>query len=129
MRFDFSKDVSPNYEPNSFGGPKECPAFAEPALKLEGDADRYNHRAGNDDYTQPGDLFRLLKADEQQRLVENIARHMTGVPREIQLRAICHFFRADPAYGLGVARALKLDISEYVAKAGMAPAAGDHSRT
>ncbi len=119
MRFDHSKDVSPNYEPNSFNGPKECPAFAEPALKLSGDADRYNHRAGNDDYTQPGNLFRLLKPDAQQRLVENIGRHMTGVPRDIQLRAICHFFRADPAYGLGVARALKLDISEFMAKAGM----------
>jgi catalase len=118
MRFDHSKDVSPNYEPNSFNGPKECPAFAEPALRLAGDADRFNHRAGNDDYTQPGNLYRLLKPDAQQRLVENIARHMTGVPREIQLRAICHFFRADPAYGMGVARALNLDIGEFMAKAG-----------
>lgn len=117
MRFDFSKDVAPNYEPNSFGGPKECPAFAEPALKLEGDADRYNHRAGNDDYTQPGDLFRLLKPEEQDRLCDNIARHMASVPQEIQLRAICHFFRADPNYGMGVAKKLGLDIGEFVAKA------------
>jgi len=117
MRFDFSKDVAPNYEPNSFGGPKECPAFAEPALKLEGDADRYNHRDGNDDYTQPGDLFRLLKPDEQDRLCGNIARHMASVPQEIQMRAICHFFRADPNYGLGVAKKLGIDISEFVAKA------------
>lgn len=124
MRFDSSKDVSLNYEPNSFNGPKECPAFAEPALKLEGDAARYNHRAGNDDYTQPGNLFRLLKPDAQQRLVENIGRHMTGVPQEIQMRAICHFFRADPAYGMGVAKALKLDLSEFMAKAQGADAHG-----
>ena len=123
MRINSGGDVSPNYEPNSFNGPKECPAFAEPALKLEGDADRFNHRAGNDDYTQPGNLYRLLKPDAQQRLVENIGRHMTGVPREIQLRAICHFFRADPNYGLGVARALNLDISEFMAKAGARPSA------
>jgi len=120
MRFDFSKDVSPNYEPNSFGGPKDCPALAEPPLKLEGDADRYNHRIGNDDYTQPGDLFRLFTPEQKERLVGNIARHMTGVPREIQLRQICHFFRADPAYGLGVAKALNLDIGEFLAKAGAA---------
>ncbi len=117
MRFDFSKDVSPNYEPNSFNGPKECPAFNEPGLKLEGDADRYNHRAGNDDYTQPGNLFRLFDAGQRERLFGNIARHMAGVPQEIQLRAICHFFRADPAYGTGVAQALGLDIREFVAKA------------
>jgi catalase len=125
MRFDFSKDVAPNYEPNSFGGPKECPALAEPPLKLEGDAARFNHREGNDDYTQPGNLFRLMTPEAQQRLFGNIARHMTGVPREIQLRQICHFFRADPAYGLGVAKALNLDISEFVAKAqGMTAAGG-----
>lgn len=117
MRFDHSKDVSPNYEPNSFNGPKECPAFAEPALKLEGDADRYNHRAGNDDYTQPGNLFRLMTPEQQERLCGNIGRHMKGVPPEIQMRQICHFFRADPAYGLGVAKALGLDISEFVKKA------------
>jgi catalase len=110
--------TGPNYEPNSFNGPKECPAFAEPALSLSGDADRYNHRAGNDDYTQAGDLFRLFTSEQKERLFGNIGRHMTGVPREIQLRQICHFFRADPAYGLGVAKFLNLDLSEFMAKAG-----------
>lgn len=28
------------YEPNSFGGPFESPEFAEPPLKISGDADR-----------------------------------------------------------------------------------------
>ncbi len=113
MRFDGNGSAGPNYEPNSFGGPKECPAFAEPALPLDGAADRYNHREGNDDYTQPGNLFRLMSPEQQQRLFGNIARHMTGVPREIQLRQICHFFRADPAYGMGVAKALGLDLREF----------------
>ena len=44
----------------------------------------------------------------------NIGRHMTGVPKEIQLRQICHFFRADPAYGMGVAKALQLDLREFM---------------
>ncbi|MFZ5494749.1 MAG: catalase [Verrucomicrobiota bacterium] len=117
MRLDHGQDVSPNYEPNSFGGPQQCPAFAEPALPLAGDADRHDHRAGNDDYTQPGNLYRLMTPEQRDRLVGNIARHMAGVPREIQLRAICHFFRADPGYGLGVAKALHLDIGEFVAQA------------
>lgn len=117
MRFDGNFGAAPNYEPNSLNGPKECPAFAEPPLKIGGDADRYNHRAGNDDFTQAGNLFRLFDAGQKERLFGNIARHMASVPREIQLRQICHFFRADPAYGLGVAKALNLDISEFVAKA------------
>ena len=117
MRFDANGGTGPNYEPNSFNGPKECPAFAEPALPLSGDADRFNHRAGNDNYTQPGNLFRLMTPEQRERLCDNIARHMTGVPREIQLRQICHFFRADPDYGLGVAKALRLDIGEFMASA------------
>jgi catalase len=117
MRFDANGGTGPNYEPNSFGGPKECPAFAEPALPLSGDADRFNHRSGNDDYTQPGDLFRLMTPEQRGRLFGNIARHMASVPRDIQLRQICHFFRADPAYGMGVAKALNLDIGEFMAAA------------
>jgi catalase len=62
-----------------------------------------------------------MPAEAQERLFGNIARHMTGVPREIQLRQICHFFRADPAYGLGVAKALGLDLGEFMAQGGGRP--------
>ena len=34
--------------------------------------------------------------------------------QEIQLRQICHFFRADPAYGIGVAQALGMDLAEFM---------------
>ena len=121
MRFDGNGGGAVNYEPNSFGGPQECPAQAEPPLALSGAVARHDHRAGNDDYTQAGDLFRLLGAAQQERLFGNIARHMAGVPREIQMRQICHFFRADPLYGMGVARALGLDLAGFMPKAG-APA-------
>ena len=114
MRFDGNGGGSVNYEPNTRGGPQECPAFAEPPLKISGDASRYSHREGNDDYTQGGNLFRLFDAEQRERLFGNIGRHITGVPREIQLRQICHFFRADPAYGLGVAKFLNLDLSEFM---------------
>jgi catalase len=99
------------------GRPQQCPAFAEPPLRISGDADRYYYRDGNDDHTQPGNLFRLLNIEQKQRLFGNIARHMTGVPKEIQLRQIRHFLRADPAYGMGVTQALNLDIREFMAKA------------
>jgi catalase len=69
---------------------------------------RYNHRDGNDDYTQAGNLFRLMNSELQKRLCGNIARHMQGgnTPQEIQVRQICHFFRADPRYGSGSQRHL-----------------------
>jgi catalase len=95
------------YEPNSFGGPKEDHGFNEPPLKISGDADRYNHREGNDDYTQPGNLFRLMSAEQKRQLCSNIAEAMTGVPQHIIERQLVHFDKADPAYGDGVRAALK----------------------
>ncbi len=112
MRFDGNGGGSVNYEPNSFGGPVEDPAVKEPPLKILGDADRYDHRQGNDDYTQAGNLFRLLPSDEQDRLMDAIAGAMQGVPEEIVRRQIGHFEKADPAYGAGVARRLGLAAPE-----------------
>jgi catalase len=116
MRFDTNYGGAVNYEPNSQNGPQQCPEFAEPPLALEGVAARHDHRAGNDDYTQPGNLFRLMSSVQKERLFGNIGRHMATVPREIQLRQICHFFRADPAYGAGVARALGINLEKEMAQ-------------
>jgi catalase len=111
MRF-FQNDTGNQdayYEPNSVGGPTQNSHYAEPPLALHGDADRYSHRDGNDDYTQPGNLFRLFDAAQQQRLFDNIAAAMQGVPEVIQRRQIALFAKCDPAYGAGVTRALQLD--------------------
>jgi len=103
MRFDDNRKGAVNYEPNSMGGPVEDPRYKELPLKLSGDADRYDHRAGNDDYTQAGDLFRLMSPTQKAALMDNIAAAMTGVPEAIVRRQLEHFRRADPAYGQGVA--------------------------
>jgi catalase len=108
MRFDGNSGGSVNYEPNSFGGPVENPQYVEPPLQIDGDAFRYDHRAGNDDYSQAGNLFRLLPADEQQRLFRHITSSMQDVPRAIIDRQLEHFRKADPAYAEGVATALGL---------------------
>ncbi|MGH6942125.1 catalase [Hypericibacter sp.] len=108
MRFDENGGGSVNYEPNSFGGPVEDPSVKEPPLKISGDADRYNHRIGNDDYSQPGALFRLMTEAQRKALMDNIAGAMQGVPEAIQRRQIEHFIKADPRYGEGVAQRLGL---------------------
>ncbi len=83
-----------------------------PTAPISGAADRYDHRAGNDDYTQAGDLFRLLPADEKARLIAALG----SVPREIQVRQVRHFAKADPAYGEGVARGLGISPAEIAAQ-------------
>jgi catalase len=108
MRFDGNDGGRVNYEPNSFDGPVEDHRFKEPPLKVSGDADRYDHRQGNDDYTQAGDLFRLMTPAQQAKLMDAIAGAMASVPEPIALRQIGHFAKADPAYGGGVAKRLGL---------------------
>lgn len=106
MRFDGNYGGAVNYEPNSFDGPVEDAQFKEPSLKISGDADRYDHRKGNDDYTQAGNLYRLLPAAEKDRLHKAIAGAMAGVPKEIIERQLGHLAKADKAYAAGVKKAL-----------------------
>ncbi len=106
MRFDDNGKGAVNYEPNSFNGPVQEPAAKEPPLKISGDADRYDHREDNDDYTQAGDLFRLMNTAQKQALFNNIAAAMQGVPDTIVQRQLAHFNKADPAYAAGVNKAL-----------------------
>jgi catalase len=108
MRFFDNNTANPDayYEPNSFGGPVEDPSVAEPPLHISGDAACYDHREGNDDYTQAGNLYRLFTAEQKQRLFSNIATAMSGVPQFIIERQLIHFDKADPGYGAGVRMAL-----------------------
>lgn len=113
MRFDSNFDGEVNYEPNSVGGPVEDKKFLEPPLKISGEADRYDHRDGADDYTQPGALFNLMDASQKEQLFNNIAEAMGGVPERILARQLVHFYKADPDYGRGVAQNLGLDMEKY----------------
>jgi catalase len=106
MRFDGNYGGNVNYEPNSFDGPAENAQYKEPPIKISGDIDRYDHRAGNDDYTQAGNLYRLMPPDERDRLRHAIAAAMSGVSKEIIDRQLVHFSKADKAYAEGVKRAL-----------------------
>jgi catalase len=103
------------YEPNSMGGPVQDATVKEPPLAISGSADRYNHRDGNDDYRQAGDLFRLMSAEQREQLFHNIRAAMDGVPMEIVKRQVAHFYRADPDYGIGVATRMGLSASDLPA--------------
>ncbi len=115
MRFDGNGGSAPNYDPNSYSGaPKQAPQYAEPPLALSGAADRHDHRQDEDYYSQAGALFRLMNAEQQALLISNIVGAMQSVTRDVQLRQLAHFAKADPAYGAGVAQGLGIDISQVV---------------
>ncbi|HEK0907304.1 TPA: catalase [Pseudomonas putida] len=103
---------APNYEPNSYAdAPKQSPRHAEPALALNGAADRYDHREDKDYYSHAGALFRLMNAEQQVLLINNIAGTLQGVSEDVVQRQLQHFFKADPAYGEGIANALGIKLA------------------
>jgi catalase len=109
MNFFGSRTDNPDayYEPNSLDGPVEQPSAKEPPLKVEGDVARYDHRQGNDDYSQVRALFNLFDDGQKARLFSNIAAAMGGVPGHIVERQLGHFKLVHPDYEAGVRAALK----------------------
>jgi len=105
-----------SYSPNSYGEWEDSKEHQEPALSLNmtgGAADYWNFRDDDDNYyEQPGKLFRLMSPEEQQRLFENTARDMEGATKEVMIRHITNCYKADPAYGEGVAKAVGIPMSD-----------------
>ena len=107
MRVDGNHGRITGNEPNAQGEWQEQPDFREPPLAIDGAADRWDHRVDEDYFSQPGNLFRLMSDEQKQQLFDNTARAMRGVTPDIQQRHIDHCTQADPAYGAGVAAAIK----------------------
>ncbi|WP_044558993.1 catalase [Azospirillum sp. B4] len=107
MRTDGNKGATLHYYPNSYGEWPDHPDFAEPPLALEGAAAHWDHRVDEDHWEQPGILFRQMSPAQQKALFENTARSLSGAEGHIQERHIANCAKADPAYGEGVAQALR----------------------
>lgn len=99
--------AAPNYEavkaagtaPSGFG-------HGDAGWPVSGVAGRHDERGSADDFTQAGNLFRLMTPDAQDRLTSNIANAMASIADETKQRQLGHFMKADPAYGSAVARKL-----------------------
>jgi catalase len=120
MRTDPNGGGGPNYWPNSFNGPEPDISVKEPPVEISGYADRFQYTHPNDDFVQPGNLYREVMTDQdRENLAGNIIDHLGGAQKRIQLRQTAIFFKADPDYGRRVARGLKLDIKEVEKLANM----------
>lgn len=117
MRVDGNEGSTIHYEPNSYSQWTESKEHAEPTNTPLGDGGlggHYDHRVDEDYYTQPGNLFRLMTPEKQQVLFTNTAAEVGGAEKFIQERHALNCYRADPAYGQGVADALGLDMDAIV---------------
>ena len=122
MRFDSNGGGSPNYYPNSFGGPAPEPEAAEPVFDVSGKAARQRYAHPNDDFVQAGDLYRKVMANEDRHhLIGNIVAHLGNAQKRIQLRQTALFYKADSEYGRRVAEGLGLDVKNVERLAEMSP--------
>ncbi len=115
MRVDGNHGNDVNYEPNTFGGPMEDPAYDEPPLKIEGDASRYNSYPCDDhDYYEQPRMFYQNTLDDQGRkhLIQNLAKSMEDVPNNIKCRQVYHFYKVDKEFGERVAKSINVTIED-----------------
>ena len=118
MRVDANGGAAVNYEPNGYAGPTERPSAREAAIALAGVAARTDYPRRDLDFEQAGLLYAVLSSDARARLVANLAGHMHGVARDIQVRQVGHFLAANDEYGTRVAEALGIPVAEVRAGRG-----------
>lgn len=68
----------------------------------------------DDNFIYAGDLYRLMSESQKQALIENTARNIDGVTKNVQLRHTAHCYNADKNYGERLAKALNLDLNETI---------------
>ena len=120
MRVDDNGGNGPNYWPNSFGGPGPDNVSVEPDIPLDGVGGRHEYTHENDDFVQPGNLYRhVMTEQDRTNLINNILDSMGSVPTHIKLRQCALFYKADTDYGARVAKGLGLDAAEVERLAAM----------
>ncbi|TEW44474.1 catalase [Psychromonas algicola] len=115
MRVDGNYGSTKGYEPNSAGLWQQQSAQQDPQLALNDAAYNWDFREDDSDYySQPRKLFNLMTPAQQKVLFENTARSIGSASVEVQHRHITNCYKADPAYGEGVAKALNIDLKDLV---------------
>lgn len=115
MRVDGNHGGETSYEPNTTGAWQEQPDFTEPPLKLDGDVDRWNFTCDDADYfEQPGKLFRLMNNEQREALFGNTARSISDASKQIQELHTYHCYKADPDYGMGIAKAIGISLDDAI---------------
>ncbi|MCC2625896.1 MAG: catalase [Burkholderiales bacterium] len=92
---------STNYYPNEDANtPKPAPEFTEPPLPILADAwiKAYDTQE-EDNFSQAGNLFRLMNIEQKTHLVNNIASGLKMATTLVQEKMLKQFYTADKEYG------------------------------
>jgi len=99
-----------NFYPNdrtADGAPAPVAEAAEPPMPIEGDAWVKAYDTQEDDnFTQAGDLYRLMSDDQKNQLAGNIAGALVHATDSVKERMLAQFNAADPDYAKRVSKAM-----------------------
>lgn len=103
----YNQNGAPNYYPNSFAGPKECPAVRSPSFHVSGDVDRYEPQ-NEDDFGQATAFYRqVLDEGERGRLADNLVGSLRNASTFIVERAVKNFTEVDADLGRRLTEGLR----------------------
>lgn len=93
------QDEIVNFYPNERKqAPEQNSSIAEPPLKINAETiDRFDSRE-EDNYSQAGNLFRMMTDEQKQILTSNIAGGLQHANKDIQQKMLTQFKKADPEY-------------------------------
>ena len=116
MRVDGNYGATVAYTPNSAGVWSAQPEVLEPPLELEGAMYAYDYKDDptDDNFRAGGDLYRVMSEDKRKLLIENTARNIAPVTRNIKYRHAVHCYLADQEYGTRMCEALSLDMDKVI---------------
>lgn len=103
-----NQEGCPNYFPNSFSGPQECPRAKnlQPRYNVSGEVDRYSDNT-EDNFSQAGVFYKtVLDEQAKARLVANIVGHLKDAAAFLQERAVKLFHQVHPDLANRVANGL-----------------------
>ena len=101
-----------NFYPNdrvNEGAPAPVPEVAEPPMPILGEAwiKAYDTQ-DEDNFTQAGQLYRVMSEEQKNQLVGNIAGGLSQATTSVQERMLAQFSAAVPDYGERVKKALQV---------------------
>jgi len=106
-----NQDKSVNFFPNdraNEGAPVPKPAIAEPPMPLSEHAwVGYHDSSDEDNYSQAGELYRLMSEDQKNQLAANIAGGLSAATKTAQVRMLEQFRKADKDYADRVQAAMQ----------------------
>jgi len=100
MSIDGNGGSSPNYEPNSLGGPVQDPSTADKPFPVKGCAKRNTFTDSDIDFEQPRVFWvKVLKEENKAHLVNNMFNGMKTCRVDIKERMIKLCTRVHPEFG------------------------------